>query len=70
MFEFSRIASDQDKWMDTLLLNGVSIGTIGLDDKGIFLKAKRNLTLQELNLLIAQLITRNPNLLSEKINIF
>jgi hypothetical protein len=69
VFKFQRIISGGGKWTDNLFIENKYIGTIGFDEKGLFVKAKRNLTLQEINLLIAQLVNSNPNLLSEKLEI-
>jgi hypothetical protein len=69
VFKFQRIISGGGKWTDNLFLEDTHIGTIGFDEEGLFIKVKRNLTLQEINLLIAQLVNNNPNLLTEKFEI-
>lgn len=69
MFKFQRIISANKNWTDNLFKEDEHLGTIGLDKYGLFININRDLTLQEVNLLIAQLINSNPNLLTEKIEI-
>lgn len=69
MFRFQRVISSKNNWTDNLFKEEENIGAIGMDKYGLFINIKRNLTLQEINLLIAQLINDNPNLLTEKIEI-
>ena len=69
MFKFQRIISSGLKWTDNLYYEDTHIGTMGFDEEGLWLKAKRNLTIQEINLLIAQIIFSNPNLVAEKLEI-
>lgn len=69
MFKFQRIMSGGGKWTDNLFIEDKHIGTIGLDGEGLYIKTKMGLSLQEINLLIAQLIANNPALLNEKLEI-
>lgn len=69
MFKFQRIVSGGGKWTDNLFIEDTHIGTLGFDEDGLFIKVKRNLTLREINLLIAQLVNDIPNLLTEEIEI-
>lgn len=69
MFKFQRIISAGIKWTDNLYINDVFVGTMGFDEEGLWIKAKRNFTLQEINLLIAQIMMSNPNLVTEKLEI-
>lgn len=69
MFKFQRIISSGLRWTDNLFIEEEFIGTMGFDNEGLWIKAKRNLSLQELNLLIAQLAKDSPKLLSEKLEI-
>ncbi|PLS19522.1 hypothetical protein CVD28_03650 [Bacillus sp. M6-12] len=67
MFKFQRIISAGLKWTDNLFVEEEFIGTMGFDEEGLWIKIKRNLTLQEINLLIAQMLISNPDLVTEKI---
>lgn len=69
MFKFQRIFSGGIKWQDNLYIEDEVIGSIGFDEEGLYVKVKRHLTLQEINLLIAQLTNGDPRLLSEKVEI-
>jgi len=69
MFKFQRIISAGIKWTDNLFLEDKHIGTMGFDEEGLWIKIKRNLTLQELNLLIAQITMSNPHLNSERLEV-
>lgn len=67
MFKFQRIISSGHKWTDNLFIEEKHIGTIGFDEEGLWIKAKINLKLQEISLLIAQIAIDDSNLLTEKI---
>ncbi|MGK4040839.1 hypothetical protein AB0Y20_00960 [Heyndrickxia oleronia] len=69
MFKFQRIISAAGKWTDNLYFEKEYIGTMGLDEEGLWIKSKRNFTIGEMNLLLAQLINGNPNLSNEKMEI-
>lgn len=69
MFKFQRIISARNYWTDNLFKEDKHIGTIGKDKYGLFINLNRDLTVQEINLLIAQLINNSPELLIEKIEI-
>lgn len=67
MFKFQRFFSGPGAWSDNLFLEEEPIGIIGKDKEGLFVSLKRNLTLSEINLLIAQLSIRNPEIIQETI---
>lgn len=69
MFKFQRIMSGGGNWTDNLFKEEEYLGTIGLDKYGLFINIKRDLTLQEINILIAQLISNDNSLLTKKIEI-
>ena len=69
MFEFARIISTGEKWTDNVYFNEKHIGTMGFDKEGLWIKSKIQFSLQELNLLIAQIALSNLALLSEKLEI-
>ena len=57
------------KWTDNLYNEDSFVGTMGFDEEGLWIKAKRNFTLQEINILIAQILISNPDLVTEKLEI-
>lgn len=67
MFKFQRFFSGPEGWSDNLFLEEESIGIIRRDKEGLFISLKRNLTLSEINLLIAQLSISNPETIQESI---
>jgi hypothetical protein len=67
MFKFQRIIAGGNKWVDNLFLEDERLGAIGFDNEGLYFNLKRDLTMQELNLLFSQLLNDNPNLLRERI---
>jgi hypothetical protein len=67
MFKFQRIISGGNKWVDNLFKEDERIGVIGFDAEGLYINTKRDLTIQELNLLFSQLLNGYPSLLGEKI---
>lgn len=69
MFKFQRRLSGGENFTDHLYKENEFIGAIGKDKYGMFLNLERDLTLEEINLLIAQVVSVNPNLLTEKIEI-
>lgn len=69
MFKFQTILSGKGKWVSNLFLEDKNIGTIGLDEEGLFIKSDRNFTLKEINLLIAQITSDNPELLEKELEL-
>ncbi|GEM_PF-4178152 len=69
MFKFQRIISGGEQWTDNLYKEDEYIGKLGKDKYGLFINLQRDLTLGEINLLIAQLSNAEPLLLTEKIEI-
>ncbi|GIN22582.1 hypothetical protein [Siminovitchia fordii] len=69
MFKFQRIFSGGEQWTDNLYKENEYIGKLGKDKYGLFINLQRDLTLGEINLLIAQLSNAEPLLLTEKIEI-
>lgn len=69
MFKLQRIISAGNHWTDNLFKEDEHLGAIILDKYGLLININRDLTLQEINLLIAQLIHTCPELLTEKIEI-
>ncbi|MEB2277022.1 hypothetical protein LAV82_23670 [Bacillus sp. ILBB4] len=69
MFKFQRFVSVGSNSVDNLYLNDAHIGTLGIDTEGIYLNLKKDLSLAEYNLLIAQLVSDNPTLLKENVQI-
>ncbi|PGO60651.1 hypothetical protein [Priestia megaterium] len=65
MFKFQRIIAGGYKWVDNLFVEDEHIGTMGYDEEGIYFNLKRNLSLKEMNLLIAQVTMSNPDLLQD-----
>lgn len=69
LFKFQRIFSGGEQWTDNLYKENEYIGKLGKDKYGLFINLQRDLTLGEINLLIAQLSNAEPLLLTEKIEI-
>lgn len=69
MFKFQRILSGGGNWTDNLFKEDERLGTLGLDKYGLFLNINRDLTMQEFNLLFAQLLASDPTLATHKIEI-
>lgn len=69
MFKFQTILSGKGKWVSNLFLEDKNIGTIGLDEEGLFIKSDRNFTLKEINLLISQITSDNPELLEKELEL-
>jgi len=69
LFKFQRIISGGEQWTDNLYKEDEYIGKLGKDKYGLFINLQRDLTLGEINLLIAQLSNAEPLLLTEKIEI-
>jgi hypothetical protein len=67
LFRFQRIIASNSQWVDRLYIEDNHIGFVGFDREGLYLNLKRDLTIQEINLLLSQLLNSNPQLLSEKI---
>ena len=67
LFSFQRIMSGGYKWTDNLLFDDKPIGVLGHDEEGLFIRLKRDLSLSEINMLIAQISLTNTNILEKKI---
>lgn len=69
MFKFVMVASSKGISLNHIYLNDTHMGSIGIDKEGVYLNLKSDLSLGELNLLIAQLVSEQPTLLKEKVQI-
>ena len=69
MFTLQRVLSAGSTTSDNLYLNNVQVGTFGHDSEGAYLNLQQELTMGEMNLLIAQLINQNPSLLQSKLDV-
>ena len=67
MFKFQTIVSGGGKWTSNLYIEDKRIGIIGLDEGGLFVRSIKLFTLNELNLLIAQLSINSPELADKEI---
>ena len=67
MFKFQTVISGLGKWNANLFLEDIQIGTVGLDEEGLFIGTDKHFTLKELNLLIAQLVNNNPEFMNKEL---
>ena len=67
VYKFQRIASGGIYFVEHLYIEDRYIGLFGQDDDGLYVKSNQLLTLNEINLLIAQLSKANPSLLDKPV---
>ena len=67
MFKFQRIASGGKGFTDYLFIEDRKIGVIGQDEDGLYIRTNHSFTLNEVNILIAQLAIGNPNILDKTV---